>query len=261
VAARTSDALAYCSAVPVGSAFHQALTNPGDLACTGFRALKWGGESVHAKIRWEGSVDAYLKSLDAKKRGNVKRAWQKFQSTPHRLRQFREPTEIDEFLREATAVYTASDRGYEHELGPLPTTGREALIRLAAAEKAFWGLVLYVNDKPVAYRYGYVYGTTLFAISTAFERGSSEHKPGAVIFFEMLQQLERSRLPITLIDLLPHDSAFKRDRANCFVQTQNFYLFPRTTSWLGLYLPLAMIEGAKPIASDVLQSVRKTLRL
>lgn len=254
-------ALVYCSAVPVGSAFHRALTDRAALLRAGFRALKWGGEGAHAKIRWEGTVDGYLRSLDGKKRGNVKRAWQKVQFTRHRMRQFGEAHEVDEFLRDAAAIYAGSDRGHEHELGPLPTAGRGALIRYAAAEKAFLGFVLYVDEKPIAYRYGYIYGTTLFAISTAYDRGSIEHKPGAVIFFEMLQQLERSKLPITLIDLLPHDSAFKRDRANCFVQTQNFYLFPRSASWYRLYWPLAMIEATKPIAADVLQTVRKTLKL
>lgn len=257
-----ADALVYCSAVPADSVFYQMLDDLGESSGASFRVLKWGGEAAHAKIRWEGSVERYLKSLDGKRRGNVKRSWQKFQSVAQsRMRQFAEAHEVDEFLREADAIYANSDRRQELDLGPRPTAGREALIRLAAAEKSFLGLVLYVDERPIAYRYGYTYGTTLFAISTAFDRAWSEHKPGAVIFFEMLQDLERTKLPITLIDLLPHDSSFKRDRANLIVRTQNFYLFPRTLSWLGLYLPLALIEAAKPLAGGVLQSVRKTLRL
>lgn len=257
------EALVYCSATPVGSPFHQVLAQPSDDVRRAFHVLPWGGEAMHAKIRWEGTVDAYLKSLDAKRRGNVKRPWQKLKSssTNHRLRRFHAPGEVDEFIRLAADIYAGSDRGAEQDLGPAPTAGREALIHFAASQNAFLGWIFYLDERPVAYRYGYLYGKTLFAISTAYDQGQSEHRPGAVIFFDMLQDLEAAKTPIDLIDLLPHESGFKRDRANLLTPTQNFFLLPKTLSGRALYGMVSALEAGKPLAGRLLQGVRKVLKL
>jgi hypothetical protein len=64
---------------------------------------------------------------------------------------------------------------------------------------------------------------------------------------------------VEIIDLLPHGSSFKRDRANITVPTQNFYLFG--SSNLALYRMLRTLETLKPLArgaARLLQAWRKT---
>jgi hypothetical protein len=249
----------YCSAVPMDSPFHQALVDPNAARKCGFHVLPWGGPGVHLKIAWSGTVDSYLQSLGGKRRGNVKRAWQKFKAeVPHSLKRFRSPIEVDGFLGDACSVYAGSDRGDVLDLGPRPNPGQEELMRLAAKRGGFLGYVLYAGDTPIAYRYGFAYGKTYFAVSTAFDNRWAAYKPGSVIFFEMLSDIERERVPIDVIDLLPHDSSFKRDRANIVVQTQNFYLFGQSNRML--YRTVRALEFLKPLAgraAGLLQKWRK----
>jgi hypothetical protein len=254
------DALVYFSAVPVGSPLHRVATAPEGALGKLFRVMPWGGEAPHYKIQWKGTVESYLRSLHSKKRGNVRRAWQRFKAvTSHTLKCFRAAGEVDDFLRDASAAYAQSDRGDDPDLGPLPHAGQEALIRFAARQGAFLGYILYAAETPIAYRYGFVYDKTYFAISTAFDRRWSEHMPGSVIFFDMLLDLEKTKVPVEIIDLLPHGSSFKRDRANITVPTQNFYLFG--SSNLALYRMLRTLETLKPLArgaARLLQAWRKT---
>jgi hypothetical protein len=239
--------VAYLSAVPIGSHTHAAFTDSGSRLLRSFYVLPWGRQNPHYKIKWEGTVEKYLASISAKRRGNVKRASQRTTGTAKfQLRTFRSPSEIEAFLHHANSISAKSN---DPELKVLqPGSGRLGLIRFAGAQDAFVGYVLYADEVPVAYRYGFIYGPTLFAIATAYDPDWSEHKPGAVIFYEMLKDLEETRAPISLIDLLPHDNTFKRDRANVTIPTQNFYLLKRNVSGAALYLPIHLLESCKPVA-------------
>jgi hypothetical protein len=239
-----ANGVVYLSAVPVESCVHRALTTGGQVG-RHFHVLAWGGENPHFKIRWAGTVAAYLASVSAKRRGNIKRAFQKLDAAGSlRFQRFQSSGEVDAFLRDARAIAAKSYQSEDSELGF--SEDREALIRFAAAHGAFVGYVLYINDTPAAYRYGYFYGRTLFAISTAYDPAWSEFKPGSAIFLEMLQDLEKTKAPIDLIDLLPHDNSFKRDRANVVVATRNFYLFKRNLRGAALYYPVHALEAFKP---------------
>lgn len=253
-----SDAVTYVSAVPVGSAVHRTLEDPRNELRGQFHVLPWGQQNPHFKIQWDGSVNAYLSSLSAKRRGNVKRASQRSSSTtPHAMRRFQHPSDIDAFLKDAIAISAQSGQDSGVGFDAQPGGAREALIRFAATRGAFTGYIMYVGESPVAYRYGFIYGHTLFAISTAYDRAWSEHKPGAVIFFEMLQDLENSKVPIKLIDLLPHENAFKRDRANIVVATQNYFLFKRSIAGSSLFYSVRALEASKPAVKTLLTWYRR----
>lgn len=238
------DAIIYVSAVPVDSPTYRALTEPTSGVRRAFNVLPWGDENPHFKIQWDGSVANYLASLSAKRRRNMRRAYER---GGHELKRFRSSAEIDAFLRDAGAVSSKSWQSTQLGVGLTDDVGREGLIRFAAARDAFLGYVLYIDGAPVAYRYGYLYGSTLFAISTAFDPAWSEHMPGSAIFLAMLHDLEKLNLPVTSIDLLPHGNAFKRERANVVVNTRSFYLFGRSLPARTMYWPIAAIEAAKPL--------------
>jgi hypothetical protein len=234
----------YLSAVPTDSLLHASLSAAKGILRSKFHVLPWGNENDHYKISWSGGVKSYLASLSTKRRANAKRASANFKS-PHQLNRFQRPEDVDAFLREAKAISQKSNQSPDVGYGALESEGRNSLIRFAAAQGAFLGFTLCVNEAPIAYRYGFVYGQTLFAISTAYDAGWSEHKPGAIIFLEVLAALEKNKVPITMIDLLPHENSFKRDRANLVVPTRNYYLFKRSARNAARLLPIFLVEQAK----------------
>lgn len=237
-----SDAAIYLSAVPTGSALHDLICDRSSALHAAFRVLVWGRPSTHFKISWEGSVETYLASLASKtKRKNVRRASQRLAEEARlKTKRFQSADEADAFLADASAI---SAKTYQsRDLGLSITAGRRNLIRWSARRGAFLGYVLYFEEIPVAFRYGFIYASTLFAVGTGYDPAHEALAPGSVLFFTSLSDIERIKLPISTIDFMPHENSFKRDRANVSIEVNNCYLFPRTFSGLALWLPLATVE-------------------
>ncbi|MCE9521602.1 MAG: GNAT family N-acetyltransferase [Alphaproteobacteria bacterium] len=251
LAAQLNDgAIVYLSAVPQDSDLAKILS-----ACQGsirryFFVLPWGRQNSHFKIRWDGSVDAYMASLDSKtKRKNVRRAAQRIKSAFNiRVERFRSGNEAEQFLQDSAIVAVKTYQSRELGLGIDSNAGRMALIRSAASKGAFLGYIMYADNMPIAFRYGFIYGTTLFAVGTGYDPEWSIHGPGSALFLEALYDLQNLNLKIRLIDFMPHENSFKQDRANEVVKTQNYYLFARTLRGFSLFLPIYVLENAKRMA-------------
>lgn len=256
--AMESGAVAYFSSVPVDSEFGKSLSDPHSGVRKRFYVLPWGNENLHFRIRWNGDVASYLASLSPKKRGNVKRASQKLKSSlPHEVKKFHGPADIEGFLRDGVVISDRTYQSQEFGLGLVSNAGREALMRFAAARDAFYGYILYLNGVPAAFRYGFVYGQTYFAISTGYDPQWSAAAPGAVLFMETLNDLAASRVPVSMIDLLPHVTPFKSDRANEVHATRNYYLIQRSLQGFALYAPIFLLERMKILVASALKAFKK----
>ena len=252
------DALVYFSSVPSDGEFDKLLCDAQSSIRTKFYVLPWGCENFHFRIRWKGDVAAYLESLSAKKRGNVKRASQKIKAvSPYTVRKFERPEDIDAFLKDGVTISDKTYQSQEFGMGLISAAGREALIRFAAARNAFCGYVMYLKEVPIAFRYGFVYGQTLFAIATGFDPDWSSVSPGAVLFLDMLGDLAAAHLAITKIDLLPHVTPFKSDRANDVSGTRNYYLIRRSAKGFALYASVTVLEQAKLAAQGLWKAAAK----
>lgn len=248
------DAVAYVSAAPVDSQTHSLLQDSRSGVRKNFFVFPWGKECKQFKIDWTGSVERYLHSLAPKKRANVKRAAERLKTNAsYHVRRFQAPAEVDEFLAVQSGLAATAQPNRDSRWQPALSAARRSLIRFAADRGTFIGYVLYIGETPAAYRYGFIYGQTLFAIATGYDHARAEDKPGAVVFFEMLRDLEQRKIPVTRIDLLPHESAFKNDRANLVVPTQNYYLFRRTLMGAALYGPMRLLELCRPLLESMLR--------
>ncbi len=249
----------YVSAVPRGSHLDDLLADRRSGLRKAFHVIPWGRSSTHFKIRWSGSAEAYLASLSSKtKRKNVRRASQRLKSDqPLRVECFRSAGEINRFLADGAAISAKTYQARDLGLGLEDQPGREALIRFAAHRNAFLGHILYVGDIPIAFRYGFIFGKTLFAVGTGYDPAHVALAPGSILFLEALNDLERSALPIDLIDFMPHENSFKRDRANLEIQVHNYFLFPRTWSGFSIYAPIALLEIVADVAGRNLRRIRR----
>lgn len=251
-------AAVFLEAVPVGSDLCAVLEEPNGALRRTFHVLPWATTMV-ARIRWPGTVDDYLKSVGKDTRRNLKRTSTDLMSDPTvrcDVRRFETPADVDRFLREGILV---SDKTYQKKLlgRGLSAGGKvETQIRFAAARRAFLGYILYIDDAPVAFQYGFLYGGTCFAEQTGYDPEWASRHVGSVLFFESLRDLETIESEIAVLDYGQGMTLFKQRTTNERQEVAHYYLFTRTTSGFGLYHAAKAMIRAKNLLSRVLEKLR-----
>jgi len=254
----------YFEAVPEGSDLHRVLDDRSSGIRARFHVMPWGPQYEHYKIKWEGKVDTYLQSLSSKNRYNMKRPAQKLASDKSLriiLKRFQRPTDVDTFLDDGIKV---SEKTYQsRKLGAGLSRGgnREKILRYAAERGSFLGHVLYINDEPVAFQFALVHARTFYGIEMGYDPAWAQHHVGNVLFFRMLEDIEKSGDDIRLIDMLTYDSVFKHRSANLRVPAQNYYLFPRTWTGRSIYLPVAAAMSLKTAGTRLVDRLQLTARV
>jgi Acetyltransferase (GNAT) domain len=204
-----------------------------------FFVLPWGKTNWSCSIRWSGDVDDYLDSIGKESRRNLKRYSKKLLSDVSlrcEVKRFRTPEEAELFLKDGIRV---SDKTYQKkqlDLG-LSTCGRAAVqIRFAATRDAFVGHILYIDEVPVAFQYGFSYGRVFHVDQIGYDPAWAAHQVGSVLFFEVLRDFEKLRLDgIDTLDFGQGLTVFKERTTNERRQVCNYYLFPRTIRGFLLY--------------------------
>lgn len=230
----SADGTIFLSTVEIDSPLHEQLTQNCSRIWRQFFVLPWGEETTHCAIRWEGSCESYLKSLSAKHRYDLRhRRKSLFSDTDLKcsVRRFFSVPEIEIFLRDAVHI---SDKSYQKKLGLGISAGghTECAIRFAAERESFLGHILYINDQPVSFDYGFVFGQTLIMAETAYDPTWAARHVGAVLFIETLLDLEKFKVPVRYLDLSVHPTTFKLRTTNKHRQVRNYYLFKR--NWIGI---------------------------
>jgi Acetyltransferase (GNAT) domain len=242
-----SGAVVHVSATPIDSAFHSLLTSRDSPVRRHFHVLAWGDDNWHCKIDWTGSVEAYLASLGADSRRNFKRYSKKLFGNDvlqPKIERFRAVEEVGRFLDDGIKV---SDKTYQKALLGLGLSrggAMERRFRFAAERDCFLGHILYLGGEPVAFHYGFVFGGTFFGVQMGYDPAASQHQPGSVLFFHVLEDVERLKLPVTTVDCLPGVTDFKLRTTNRKVHIRNFYLFKRTVRGTLFYGTIRAIDGA-----------------
>lgn len=257
-----SGAAVYFDAAPIGSDLQSILADPPPELRSRYFVLPWGEQYEHCKIKWSGSVEAYLKSLTSKNRSNMKRPVQKVEGSGVKLtvKRFQQPTEIDDFLCDGIAI---SDKTYQNRLGSGLTRGgdREAMIRFAAGRGCFLAHVLYADDQPAAFQYALIDRQTLYGLEMGYDPAYAHLQIGNALFFKMLEDLEKHRDPINMIDMMTYDSVFKRRSSNIRVPAHNYYLFPRTASGRMTYYPVLIATRVRMLGLSALRALNLSDRI
>jgi Acetyltransferase (GNAT) domain len=237
--------VAFLGAVPTGSDLHRQLVERGSELSRYFYALAWGGESQHCRIRWEGSVEKYLASIGKKSGKELQRNAKNLMGDPSlkcTIRRFQTPDEVDIFLRDGISV---SDKTYQkRDLGLGISMGGavERVIRFAASRGGFFGYILYINDVPAAFRYGFLCGRTCTMKQTGYDPAWADRQIGSVLFFEVLRNFEQIGLPAECLDFMPDPNLFKLRTANDRQPIRHFYLFKRNFAGTVQYLSLYAVD-------------------
>lgn len=264
-----SEAVAFAGSVPCDSEFNNLLNAPDETLRARFHVLKWGEPNWHCKIDWAGSTQAYLASLGPDSRRNLKRYSKKLFADAElkpRVERFTSLEDVARFLEDGIKI---SDKTYQKKLFNLglsrggPTERR---FRFAAARQSFLGHVLYLRDEPVAFHYGFVFGSTFFVLQMGYDPAYAQHQSGSVLFFHVLQDVEKLNMQIKTIDCLPGVTDFKLRTTNRKERTQSYYLFKRGLRGSALYAAIRFVDvavkGGKAAADrlDLANALRRLLR-
>jgi hypothetical protein len=221
----------YVESVAADSATHHVVADSTSPIHQDFHVVPLNAEDWHCRIRWDGNVENYLKSIGGNSRRDFKRRSRKLfleSGVKCEVRCFQSMPEVDDFLRDGVEV---SDKTWQKQkLGDGLSRGGplERKIRFAAQRGAFLGYVLYAGGKPVAFDYGFLYRDVCSMEAKGYDPAWADYRVGTVLFFEILRDFEAKMLPVRFIDYLTMFSSFKLRTTNDKRRIQSFYLFRKS---------------------------------
>ena len=76
-----------------------------------------------------------------------------------------------------------------------------------------------------------------------YDPAASPHQPVSILFFHVLEDVEKLKLPVKTIDCLPGVTDFKLRTTNRKERIQNFYLFKKDLAGTALYGSIKLLDG------------------
>jgi hypothetical protein len=192
------------------------------------RYVPWRFEHYYVELRVP-SLNDYLQGLNGKTRHEHQRKLRRFHQLPGATvcREYREPEEMDEYLRVAGAL---AKQTYQSRLlgAGLPDTPE---FRRAVARDAGRGLVrgyiLFHDEKPVAYGHCCGDGDVLYYEHTGYDPAYANSAPGvALLDFILARAFEERRF--RLIDFGHGNAQWKRSYATGWARCAAVYYFRPT---------------------------------
>lgn len=180
-----------------------------------------------------GGHEAYLQRLTARHRKVLRRSLRRFQHHFQRSASFHVYSELGAVKEFIERVEPVSARTYQARLLGLHIN-RSGHIGAQMIEGARRGLVrcylLAIDDRPIAWRVGFVYEGTFFSHYVGYDPDFAKWHPGAVTHLYSLRDLANASNGVRTVDLLYGDNEFKRKVATTSRREANFYLIPKTAS-------------------------------
>lgn len=248
----------FLEAVPEGSTFQTLLTTRAKDIRGAYRVLPWA-ETRNSRIKWDGNVEAYLKTIGKGTRRDLKRCATDLMSDPaHKceVKRFSTPAELDVFISDGTSI---SDRTYQkRQLGlGLSRGGKlEAQLRFAAAQGGFLGHILYIDGAAVAFQYGFLYNKIYFIQQVGYDPAWGRSQPGSVLHLEALRDLEHTKLDVKLLDFGQGLTLFKERTTNERRVIVHYYLFRRSAQGFVLYLIARTMGGTKRLIQKTVDALQ-----
>jgi len=144
----------------------------------------------HWRIQLPKSFDDYVASLSKGERKKVRKRRNRLEKNfcdGADYRRFREVSDVPTLMNDTDTIATQT---YQRGMGVGFRNNllTERRIFLAAEKGWLRSYVLYLNERPVAYQLGFVYGNSYYAVGRGFDREFSEHDVGTLLFEHALEQ-------------------------------------------------------------------------
>lgn len=179
----------------------------------------------------QGGLDAYLASLPAKSRQDLKRSRRRFEDefgTRASFATYSSAEDVEVFLSKVEDVSRLTYQGRNLGLAISSSGYIGNKVREGARRGYARCYLIEVDGTPVAWRIGFLYGGTYFSHHVGYNPDYAHFHPGVVMHLYSIDELTRSSSHVNTLDMLYGDNDFKRKAANRFRKEQNYYLFPLT---------------------------------
>jgi Acetyltransferase (GNAT) domain len=254
--------------VPTNSRLHGVLTERNKTLRRNFYIVPHGPVYSRCRIQWDGSFENYLNSLGKVTRKDLRRTLKKAPAIlgqEPRLVRYTTVEEAGIFLKHAAEV---SGKTYQAKLGVgiKWSPERRAEYETAARNQRFLGHVLFLGEQPVSFHLGYVYGSSLYMVNGGYDPAWAKAQLGMYTFLKVLQDIEASKTPLTILDYLYGDSVYKTRTSNHLTDERHFYLTKRSVRGAMLAGALRATDAFSRSVGNLLdrlglkQSIKKFLR-
>jgi len=217
--------IAWFNHVRTGSAvYHAAVKGQNFLSRDHFPVM-----NQHWRLRLPATYEALHQRLSSNTRHNVKRYSKRLLDTfKDRLtvKSFRNCSEVEQTLKDTEAI---ASKSYHRGLGAgfVNNTETQRIWSLAAREDWLRAYLLYIDEKPVAFWNGLLYGKTFFTGTTGFDSAFGEYRPGIFLLRKMVEDLCQENVA-DAIDFGFGDAQYKRDWCDENWQEASIFLFSPT---------------------------------
>lgn len=156
-----------------------------------WRVDQMGKQGVHWRAAVPDSLDAFLAAHSNNTRYNVRRYTKKLVRAHGEGLTTREFRTLEDLPRLHADLEAIATKTYQRGLG-VGYTGDElesALMRLGATNGWLRAWVLYIDDHPVTFWFGYVYAGVFWLIATGFDPAFGELRVGQYLQVQMMESL------------------------------------------------------------------------
>jgi hypothetical protein len=191
--------------------------------------LEPGAGEVHS-IDLPPTFKDYQATLGAKRRANFKRKLNVLlrEGVPAKLRSFRRPEEVREFLALARPI---AGKSWQKAIGSTqfcPTVDWQDKLADLASKDIWRGYILYCGDEPTAFGLGYQDSGTFHFRATGYDAARASWSPGTLLMYLMLEALLEKEAPPRHMCFCFGDAAYKRTFCNVHTESFNVLLLRRT---------------------------------
>lgn len=243
----------YLQGIVENEALDQLIKN--GIAAKNFHILKRGNTYCRRLIQLPATFDHYFASLPSKYRQDLKRSLKKFEC--ENLNRFTvknyinadEVSNLFDLLNEVSAkTYQAKNLGLGFEKGSHIVNEFMQGAKLGYANC----YILFLDDKPIAWRLGYCFSDTFFSHHIGYDPDFKKMNPGLVLQLYTIQHLIEHRKDIKILDMLYGDNEVKKKLSNDFRYESNYYLFPKNLQGSFNYYSMALFDSLMAKISDFL---------
>lgn len=191
-----------------------------------YLVLPYGDAYQRRTIRLPEDLEKYISGLGYSTRYEVRRAIRKLnKQATVAYRVYTRPEDVAELVR---LLHSISVKTYQHQLLNLGISEDEETYRnLSFAAEKGWlrSLILFCDDKPVAFEHGFFYHNVYYLTHMGYDPDWSKSSVGTIAHIYTVEHLiQRGAIQF---DFLYGDNGSKKRLSNESHQEQNFYLVPR----------------------------------
>lgn len=255
------DGVVFLRGVRDDTLLHRVLTDRDGVLRSSFHVVPFGASYKRCGIRWDGSVDRYLDTLGKVTRKDLRRTLKKAPSVmgvEPTLKRYGDVADVAAFVRDAVEV---SKKTYQAKLGYGLTASDRSGLERAAEMGRFLGHVLFRGESPVAFHLGFMHGHRFYMVDGGYDPAWAKAQVGIYTFLRVLQDLENERVPVTLLDYLYGDHAYKVRTSNEWAQERHYYLMRRDARGTLLAAALRTSDASSRTLASLLERIGFKTRL